>query len=721
MKFIVEKIAKELKVRSQQVEKTIELIDEGNTIPFIARYRKEMHGGLDDEVLRTLDERLKYLRNLESRKEEVMRIIEEQGKLTEDLKDQISSAEVLQRVEDLYRPYKQKKSTRASKAKERGLEPLADTIMKFAFKGDFKAEAAKYIDKEKDVNVVEDAIAGAKDIIAEQVSDHPDYRAWIKDYLFKASKLISLSSAPEEKTVYETYYDYSEAVKTIPNHRILAINRGEKEGILKVKLVYEEKKIVDYLLNNEVIWDNPITNPYYIEAVEDAFKRLISTSVEREIRGMLTERAEEDAIQVFGRNTKPLLLQPPVKGFRVLGVDPSFRTGCKLAVVDGLGKFIASDTIYPNKPQMKVAESRKKVIEIIKKYSIDLVSIGNGTASRETEQFIAESLSDVDREVAYTIVSEAGASVYSASKLATEEFPDVNVSIRGAISIARRLQDPLAELVKIDPKSIGVGQYQHDVNQKKLSEALTHVVEDCVNSVGVDLNTASVALLSYISGISSSIAKNIVAYREETKPFESRKELMKVKRLGGKAYEQCAGFLRIPDGDNPLDYTGVHPESYKAAMGLIKAMGYTLEDVENHQLDDIVVRTEGKLQDLSQKLDIGLLTLKDIIRELQKPGRDPREDMPAPILRKDVMSFEDLEEGMILTGTVRNVVNFGAFVDIGVKNDGLVHISELSDRYVKDPMTVVKVGDVVSVKIIKIDQERHKIGLTMKGLRKDNN
>lgn len=716
MEFITNKIAKELNVKPIQVQKTIELIDAGNTIPFIARYRKEVHGGLDDEILRNLEDRLKYLRNLESRKEEVIRIIEEQGKLTEELRMEIKNSEVLQRVEDLYRPYKVKKSTRASKAKERGLEPLADTIMKFAFKGDFIKEASKYIDEEKGVLTAEDAINGAKDIIAETVSDNATYRSWIKENIQKTGKVISVGVEQEERTVYEMYYDYQESLKTIANHRILALNRGEKEGILKVKLSYDESKVYEYLMNQEVVWDNDITNPYFTEAVMDSYKRLIGPSVEREIRTQLTEIAEEDAIKVFANNTKPLFLHPPVKGARVLGVDPSFRTGCKLAVVDEFGKFLEYATIYPNKPQSKTAESRKTVVALINKYKTELIAIGNGTASRETEQFIAESLADVEHDVAYTIVSEAGASVYSASKLATEEFPNIDVSIRGAISIARRLQDPLAELVKIDPKSIGVGQYQHDVNQKRLSETLTNVVEDCVNGVGVDLNTASVSLLGYIAGISSSIAKNIVDYRESNEPFQSRNQLLKVKRLGNKAYEQCAGFLRIADGKQPLDNTGVHPESYEVAEQLIQKLGYTLDDVKNHRLDDIVKKTEGELVNYAKELGIGLLTLKDIIKELQKPGRDIREDMPKPIFRKDVLSFEDLEEGMILTGTVRNVVNFGAFVDIGVKNDGLVHISELSDRFVKNPMDVVKVGDIVSVKIIKIDAGRHKVSLSMKGL-----
>ncbi len=715
MKFIIDKIAAELKIKPIQVQKTIEMIDEGNTIPFIARYRKEVHGGLDDEILRNLDERLKYLRNLESRKEEVIRLIDEQGKLTEELMNEIKSAEVLQRVEDLYRPYKQKKSTRASKAKERGLEPLAVLIMSSLFTGNIEKEAEKFIDEEKDVLTVENALDGAKDIIAEHVSDNANHRAWIKKFINQNGKIISEAVNKEEKTVYDMYYEYDESVKTIANHRVLAINRGEKEGALKVKLSYDENRVVKYIIKSEITNDNDVTNSLYIEAVEDAFKRLISTSVEREIRSNLTEVAEEDAIKVFGKNTKPLLMHSPIKGAKVLGIDPSFRTGCKLAVIDEFGKFIDYATIYPNQPQNEIEKSKKVIKEIINKYDIDLIAIGNGTASRETESLVANILSEIEKDVSYAIVSEAGASVYSASKLATEEFPDINVSIRGAISIGRRLQDPLAELVKIDPKSIGVGQYQHDVNQKKLEESLTNVVEDCVNTVGIDLNTASVSLLSYVSGISGSIAKNIVDYRENTKNFGLRKELLKVKRLGNKAYEQCAGFLRIPESKNPLDNTGVHPESYETTERLLNELGYDLSDVKNHNLNDIVEKTEGRYKELSDKLEVGILTLKDIVKELQKPGRDPREDMPKPVFRKDVMKFEDLNEGMILTGTVRNVVNFGAFVDIGVKNDGLVHISELSDNFVKNPMDIVKVGDIVTVKIIKIDMDRHKVSLSMKG------
>ena len=715
MKFIIDKIAAELKIKPIQVQKTIEMIDEGNTIPFIARYRKEVHGGLDDEILRNLDERLKYLRNLESRKEEVIRLIDEQGKLTDELLKEIKLAEVLQRVEDLYRPYKQKKSTRASKAKERGLEPLAVLIMSFLFTGDIEKEAEKFIDEEKKVLIAKDALDGAKDIIAEHVSDNANYRAWIKKFIHQNGKIISEAVKKEEKTVYDMYYDYDESVKTIANHRVLAVNRGEKEGVLKVKLSYDENRVVKYIIENEIIKENNATNSFYIEAIEDSFKRLISTSVEREIRSNLSEIAEEDAIKVFGKNSKPLLLHPPIKGAKVLGIDPSFRTGCKLAVIDEFGKFIDYATIYPNQPQNEIEKSKKVIKEIIDKYDVDLIAIGNGTASRETESLVANILSEIKKDVSYAIVSEAGASVYSASKLATEEFPDINVSIRGAISIGRRLQDPLAELVKIDPKSIGVGQYQHDVNQKKLEESLTNVVEDCVNTVGIDLNTASVSLLSYVSGISGSIAKNIVDYRENTKNFGLRKELLKVKRLGDKAYEQCAGFLRIPESKNPLDNTGVHPESYETTERLLNELGYELSDVKKHNLDGIVEKTEGRYKELSDKLEVGIPTLKDIVKELQKPGRDPREDMPKPVLRKDVMKFEDLNEGMILTGTVRNVVNFGAFVDIGIKNDGLVHISELSDNFVKNPMDVVKVGDIVTVKIIKIDMDRHKVSLSMKG------
>ncbi|MCD6435121.1 MAG: RNA-binding transcriptional accessory protein, partial [Clostridiales bacterium] len=712
MEFIINKIAAELKIKPIQVQKTVEMIDEGNTIPFIARYRKEIHGGLDDEILRNLDERLKYLRNLESRKEEVIRLIDEQGKLTDELVNEIKSAQVLQRVEDLYRPYKQKKSTRASKAKERGLEPLAVLITSFLFAGNIEKEAEKFINEEKDVLTAKDAIDGAKDIIAESVSDNANYRAWIKKFIYQNGKIISEAVNKKEKTVYDMYYEYDERIKTIANHRVLAVNRGEKEGILKVKLAYDEDSVVNYIIENEIVKENDVTNSIYIDAAKDAFKRLISISIEREIRSNLTEVAEEDAIKVFGKNTKPLLMHPPIKGAKVLGVDPSFRTGCKLAIIDEFGKFIDYATIYPNQPQNEIEKSKKVIKEIIKKYDIDLIAIGNGTASRETESLVANILSEIDKDVSYAIVSEAGASVYSASKLATEEFPDINVSIRGAISIGRRLQDPLAELVKIDPKSIGVGQYQHDVNQKKLEESLTNVVEDCVNAVGVDLNTASVSLLSYVSGISKSIAKNIVDYRENTKNFGLRKELLKVKRLGNKAYEQCAGFLRISESENPLDNTGVHPESYGITEKLLNELGYDLDDVKNHNLNEIVDKTEGRYKELSDKLGVGILTLKDIVKELHKPGRDPRDDMPKPVFRKDIVKFEDLSEGMILTGTVRNVVNFGAFVDIGIKNDGLVHISQLSDKFVKNPMDVVKVGDIVTVKIIKIDIDRHKVSLS---------
>jgi len=718
MEFIINKIAKELNIKPIQVEKTIEMIDDGNTIPFIARYRKEIHGGLDDEILRNLDERLKYIRNLEGRKEDVIRLIDEQGKLTEELENEIKKAEVIQRIEDLYRPFKKKKSTRASKAKEKGLEPLADLIMSFECSENILNYAKEYINKEMKVDTADDALSGAKDIIAEYVSDNPEYRSWIKRFCFNNAKVVSCATNVNEKSVYEMYYEYDESIKTIADHRVLAVNRGENEGFLKVKLEYDDSNIVDYILRKEIVRENEYSNGEYIDAIKDSFKRLIGPSIGRELRNNLTEKAEDDAIKVFAKNTKALLLNPPIKGLKILGVDPSFRTGCKLAVVDELGKYIDYKTIYPNEPQNEVEKSRKAVIEIIKKYDIDLISIGNGTASRETEKFIADTLGYVDKDVSYTIVSEAGASVYSASKLATNEFPNIDVSIRGAISIARRIQDPLAELVKIDPKSIGVGQYQHDVNQKKLNDSLKNVVEDCVNSVGVNLNTASFSLLSYVSGISIPISKNIVEHRETNGRFNSRDELLKISKVGNKAYEQCAGFLRIADGKNPLDNTGVHPESYKSTVLLLDKLGYKLDDIKGNKLGNIVEKTDGKLVEISKDMDIGLLTLKDIIKELQKPGRDPREEMPKPILRKDVMNFKDLTEGMILTGTVRNVVNFGAFVDIGVKNDGLVHISELSDKFIKNPMDVVKVGDVVSVKIIKVDLERNKVSLTMKGFSK---
>lgn len=733
-KLIVTQLSKELALKSSQVESTIALIDEGNTIPFIARYRKEATGGISDEVLRNFDDRLKYLRNLQSRKNEVLRIIEEQGKLTPELRLEIEKATVLQTVEDLYRPYKQKKSTRASKAIDRGLEPLADIIWaQDMTSGDFEAVASAYIDEEKEVLTASDAIAGAMDIIAERISDHPENRAFIRKMSIAQGVVESIAVNDSESTVYDMYYQYSEPVTKIVNHRILAMNRGESEKILKVKINTPDAQILEMLEKAVVTNTSAITTHYLVSAMEDAYKRLISPSIEREIRNMLTERAEEEAIKVFGKNTKSLLLVAPVKDARILAVDPSYRTGCKLAVLDETGKLLEYATIYPNAPQNKVEESKIKLTELIKKHHINIISIGNGTASRETEQLVAELIKELKEEVYYTIVSEAGASVYSASKLATEEYPDIDVSIRGAISIGRRLQDPLAELVKIDPKSIGVGQYQHDVNQKRLEEQLTNVVEDCVNSVGVDLNTATPSLLSYVSGVSSTIAKNIVAYRDENGKFKSRKELLKVKRLGDKVYQQAVGFMRIPKAKNPLDNTAVHPESYETTNKLLDILGFSQADIASGAVKDIVGRVilhsavmgnqpdatkyQMGLEKLSKQLDIGVLTLKDIVDEIIKPGRDPREDMPKPIFRNDVLKMEDLQVGMIMQGTVRNVVDFGAFVDIGVKQDGLVHISEICDRFIKHPMQVLSVGDNVKVQILSLDLNRHKVGLTMKNIK----
>ncbi|WP_326910272.1 Tex family protein [Sedimentibacter sp. MB31-C6] len=755
-------LCEEFNIKLNQVENTIKLIDEGNTIPFIARYRKEQTGSLDDIVLRDLHERLVYLRNLQNRKEEVIRLIEEQGKLTEELKNEILKSEVLQRVEDLYRPYKQKKSTRASKAKEKGLEPLANIIIdQNLADGDLDEIAKPFIDEEKGVKNVKEAYEGACDIIAERISDNADYRKHIREIYLVDGVLTTEAVDEEEKTVYEMYYKFEEDIKRIANHRILAINRGEKEKKLKVKLNTPDDKIINYLISKETKSEVSITTDYVIAAIEDSYKRLISPSIEREVRNILTDRAEGEAIKVFGKNTKNLLMVPPVKDVRVLAIDPSFRTGCKLAVLDGTGKFLEQGVIYPNEPRNEVEKSQKIMTEIIKKYDIEIITIGNGTASRETEQVVADMLSKIDKKVSYTIVSEAGASVYSASKLAQEEYPDLDVTIRGAISIGRRMQDPLAELVKIDPKSIGVGQYQHDVNQTKLGQELDGVVEDCVNSVGVDLNTASTALLQYVSGITKTISKNIVKFREENGKFRNRSELIKVKQLGDKAFEQCAGFLRISDGENPLDKTAVHPESYEIAEKLLKQLGYTLDDVKNGSLKDITerimkieVKEESKkvkepnksnrlkgleslallnvkeekkpfktryndrIKILANDLNIGIPTLIDIIEELKKPGRDPRDEMPKPILRNDVMKMDDIKVGMQLTGTVRNVVDFGAFVDIGVKQDGLVHLSEMSDKYIKNPMEVVHVGDIVNVTIISIDTERQRIGLSMKKAKK---
>jgi len=724
--LIIKQLAKELGLKESQVNNTVELIDQGNTIPFIARYRKEITGGISDEILRDLDERLKYLRNLEARKEEIIRLIDEQGKLTEELKTEILDANVLQKIEDLYRPFKPKRRTRATIAKEKGLEPLAEIIMQQEiFSIPIEDLARPFINEELDVNTIEDAINGAKDIIAEVISDNAEYREKIRGLNLKKGVISSEAVDQEDKTVYEMYYGFNEAVNKIANHRILAVNRGEKEKKLKVKLCSPDEDIILYLNQQVIVNSKAITTSLLQEAIEDSYKRLISPSMEREVRNLLTEKAEEEAIKVFGKNTKPLLLIPPVKDVRVLAIDPSYRTGCKLTVLDETGKLLDYKTIYPNAPQNKIEEAKKVIKELIDQYDIDIIPIGNGTASRETEFLVAELIKEIDRQVYYTIVSEAGASVYSASKLATEEYPDIDVSIRGAISIGRRLQDPLAELVKIDPKSIGVGQYQHDLNQGKLGETLKNVVEDCVNSVGVDLNTATPSLLQYVAGISSTIAKNVVQYREENGKFKNRNQLKKVKRLGDKVFEQCAGFLRISDGNNPLDNTAVHPEVYETTMRLIEKLDYSKEDIKQGKLRDIEEKIldygqkttkgfENKLKELSDELEVGIPTLKDIIEEIKKPGRDPREEMPKPVFRSDVLKMEDLKLDMIMPGTVRNVVDFGAFVDIGVKQDGLVHVSELSNKFVKNPMDIVSVGDEVEVKIIGLDMERGKISLSMK-------
>ena len=786
---IIKKIAEELQIKATQVEAAVKLIDEGCTIPFIARYRKEATGALNDEQLRNLDERLRYLRNLEDRKEQVIASIEEQGKLTDELKQQILAAETMVLVEDLYRPYKQKRRTRATIAKEKGLEPLAEFILQQNTDKPLEEEAEKYISTEegKEVADAKAAIAGAMDIIAEQISDVADYRTYIRDITMKEGKLISIAKDEKAESVYETYYDYNESLSTVPGHRILAINRGEAEKFLTVKIEAPEERIIGYLKKKVLTNDNPNTNEILSETIEDSYKRLIAPAIEREIRNELTEKAEDGAIKVFGKNLEQLLMQPPIQGRNVLGWDPAFRTGCKLAVVDSTGKVLDTTVVFPTEPQNKVEETKAAVKKLIDKYDISLISVGNGTASRESELIIADMLKEIKKPVQYIIVNEAGASVYSASKLATEEFPDLNVGERSAASIARRLQDPLAELVKIDPKSIGVGQYQHDMNQKKLEETLTGVVEDCVNRVGVDINTASASLLEYISGISKTIAKNIVIYREENGKFTNRKQLLKVAKLGPKAFLQCAGFLRIEGGDNPLDATSVHPESYEAAEALLEKLGISQDELKEIQAEaaktndkikksetanpekkkkkkDFVIKkknsafgaalmkalgdgdgiefnededksnnkksnssTSGKnvknsieyrIKDkakMAEELGIGEITLSDIVKELEKPGRDPRDEMPKPILRTDVLEMKDLKPGMILKGTVRNVIDFGAFVDIGVHQDGLVHISELSDsKFVKHPLDVVSVGDIVDVKVMSVDLEKKRIQLTMK-------
>lgn len=770
---ILYQLKEELNIRLEQAEAAVRLIDEGNTIPFIARYRKEATGSLNDEQLRQLYERLQYLRNLEEKKNQVIGSIEEQGKLTEELKNQILAAATLVEVEDLYRPYRPKRRTRATVAREKGLDGLAVIIRAQETDKPVSELAEAYLSEEKEVNTVEEAIAGALDILAEEVSDEAEFRSYIRDITVKEGKIISQAKDETVESVYEMYYNFEEDIQKIAGHRVLAINRGEKEKILTVKIAAPEEKILRYLEKKVIVKDNPHTNDLLKAMLEDSYKRLIAPAIEREIRNKLTEDAEDGAIKVFGKNLKQLLMQPPIAGHTVLGWDPAFRTGCKLAVVDSTGKVLDTVVIYPTPPQNKVEESKKILKDLINKYNITLISLGNGTASRESEKVIVELLKEIDKPVSYVIVSEAGASVYSASKLASEEFPEFDVGQRSAVSIARRLQDPLAELVKIDPKSIGVGQYQHDMDQKKLSEALAGVVEDCVNKVGVDLNTASVSLLEYVSGISKTVAKNIVTYREENGPFKNRNELLKVPKLGPKIFEQCAGFLRIRDGDNPLDATGVHPESYEATNALLAKLGMTLEDIKeiqaraaaakenpsnarkktakkkpglvvkanNTELAKALaaamkngpavndVRTDkdvneentallsGKIKDvrkLAEELGIGEITLSDIIKELEKPGRDPRDEMPKPILRTDVLEISDLKEGMILKGTVRNVLDFGAFVDIGVHQDGLVHISQLTNKkFVKHPLDVVSVGDIVDVKVIGVDAAKNRIQLSM--------
>ena len=717
MMTINEKLAKQFNIAVKQVDSVIEMLDEGSTVPFIARYRKERTGGLDDIILRELYERLTYLRNLEERKETVIKAIEEQGKLTEQLKDDILKAETLTEVEDLYRPYKQKKRTRATIAVEKGLKPLAETIFSGQFKGDINYFAEQFVDEEKAVNNIEEAILGAEDIISEMISDEAEYRKWMRSYVQKEG-FIETSGSSEEPTPFEMYYEYKEAVSKIPPHRILAINRGEKEKVLSVKITIDENKIIEYL-KSKCLKVNSETDKFVEESVKDSLKRLIYPSIEREIRSELTDIGENGAIDIFKANLKALLMQAPIKGKAVLGYDPGFRTGCKIAVLDETGKLLDTSTVYATAPQNDVEGSIKVLKELIYKHDVGMISLGNGTASRESEEVVARLINEVKKEkgvdLYYVIVSEAGASVYSASELASKEYPDINVSLRGAISIGRRLQDPLAELVKIDPKSIGVGQYQHDVTPKKLDESLKGIVEDCVNSVGVDLNIATPSLLSYISGINANIAKNIVEYREEKGKFSSRSELLKVKRLGPKAYEQCAGFLRVPESIEPLDNTAVHPESYEAAKSLLLTLGYTEEDVKKGRLNEIDDKINGiNIEKLSENIGVGIPTLKDIIKEIKKPGRDPREAMPKPVLKTGIVDIKQLKPEMQLTGTVRNVADFGAFVDIGVHQDGLVHISQLSDKFVKHPLDVVKVGDIVEVKVLEVDEKRNRISLTMK-------
>lgn len=717
MNTIVERLVRELELNKKDVESVIELLDGGNTVPFIARYRKEMTGGMSDVTLRNLFERLTYLRNLESRKEDVIRLIEEQGKLTEELKKSVTRCETLTEVEDIYRPYKQKKRTRATIAQEKGLKPLAEVIWNGEFRADIKEYAAEFISEEKEVKSIEEALQGAMDIVSETISDEAEYRKWIRELIHREG-FIETSGENKETTTYEMYYEYKEAVKNIPPHRILAINRGEKEKILSVKITVDMEKIISYL-KRKCLRENSITDIYIEESIKDSLKRLIYPSIEREIRSELTDIGEEGAIKIFKANLKALLMQAPIKGKVVLGYDPGFRTGCKIAVLDDTGKLLDTDTVYATASPNQVEDSIKKLKGLVYKHNVDVISLGNGTASRESEEVIVRLIKEVkeekSKELYYVVVSEAGASVYSASELAAKEYPDINVSIRGGISIGRRLQDPLAELVKIDPKSIGVGQYQHDVAAKKLDESLRGIVEDCVNAVGVDLNIATPSLLSYISGINSTIAQNVVAYREENGKFKSRKELLKVKRLGAKAFEQCAGFLRVMESKEPLDNTSVHPESYDAAKGLLNKLGYTMEDLKSNKLIDIDERVKSVgIEALAEELKIGVPTLNDMIKEIKKPGRDPREELPKPILKTGIIEMSHLKPGMVLMGTVRNVADFGAFVDIGVHQDGLVHKSQLSDRFVKHPLDVVQVGDIVEVTVLEVDVKRKRIALTMK-------
>ena len=719
MEKIIDELSIELNIEKNKIGNTIKLIDEGNTIPFIARYRKEVTGNLSDEVLRKLNDRLIYLRNLEARKDEVIRLIDEQGKLTEELKNSILNASILTEVEDLYRPYKQKKRTRATIAKEKGLEPLAKLIISQTVKDGNKDEiVTKYINKEKGLETVEECINGALDIIAEDISDNAKYRKKIRGITYRTGKLVTTAVNKDESTVYDMYYNFSEEIKKIPSHRILAITRGEKEKVLKVKLDLDEESVLKYL-ERETLKGDSIFKDDLILCIEDSYKRLIKPSIEREIRGELFEEASEKAIEVFGVNAKNLLMQPPIKNVVVMGFDPAYRTGCKIAIIDDTGKLLDYTTIYPTQPQNDIVGATKSMIELINKYNVNIIALGNGTASRESEKFIAEVIKKIDKKVYYAIVSEAGASVYSASELATKEYPDINVSIRGAISIARRLQDPLAELVKIDPKSIGVGQYQHDVNQKRLDESLTGVVENVVNNVGVDINTATPSLLSYVSGVNKQVATNIVKYREENGKFNSRKEFLKVPKLGKAAFVQCAGFLKVPESKNILDNTMVHPESYEKVEELISNLGFNIKNLTTKNMGEVISKLDNvNIDNISKTLNIGSLTMQDIVTELKKPGRDPRDEMPKIVVKSDVLSIDDITEGMILTGTVRNVVDFGAFVDVGIKNDGLVHISEISDKYIINPMEEVAVGDIVKVKVIGIDKAKGKVSLSMKGVDK---